>query len=358
MKNPFSKLIRISIILVSVVLLFNFFGYYLGHSKSAENKELSEVKSISDRQQIVSQSIAKYSFLLLNNTLNTEQAAVYKDTLKQQIAIFKDQQVQLKDQVEAAQLPIPQPMLQIRLLFSASEPFYEHFAIVAREIVQADSAYININKKTYLTGILYNEQKFLPLMNEISKEYEVIAVEKNKEASNIEIGKFISLIIAIVCLIILVLEPAFKKGEKGHIELQKAKNELLLEKKYLTSILHSQTNYVVRVNRVGNFTYANPAFKKTFHHNDEELKNKFFYETIFPKDMVRCQQVADECWKNPGRVAKLLIKKPIGTSREFLWTEWEFLALTDDLGEVREIQAIGLDVTDKVVAQNLKHCLQ
>jgi PAS domain S-box-containing protein len=354
MKNPFSKLIRISIILVSVVLLFNFFGYYLGHSTSTENKELSEVKSISDRQQIVSQSIAKYSFLLLNNILNTDQAGFYKDTLKQQIAIFKDQQTALKDQVEAAQLPVPQPMLQIRVLFSASEPFYEHFAIVAREIVQADSAYININKRTYLNGILYNEQKFLPLMKEISKEYELIAVEKNKESSNIEIGKFISLIIAIICLIILVLEPTFKKGEKGHIELQKAKNELLLEKKYLTSILHSQTNYVVRVNRVGNFTYANPAFKKTFHHNDEELKNKFFYETIFPKDMVRCQQVADECWKNPGRVAKLLIKKPIGNTREFLWTEWEFLALTDDLGEVREIQAIGLDVTDKVVAQDVK----
>jgi hypothetical protein len=242
MKNPFSKLIRISIILVSVVLLFNFFGYYLGHSKSTQNKELSEVKSISDRQQIVSQSIAKYSFLLLNNTLNTAQAAVYKDTLKQQIATFKEQQEQLKNQVEAAQLPVPQPVLRIRLLFSASESFYEHFAIVAREIVQADSAYININKKTYLNGILYNEQKFMPLMNDISKEYEVIAAEKNKEAFNIEIGKFISLIIEIVCLIILVLEPAFKKGEKGHIELQKAKNELLLEKKYLTSILHSQTN--------------------------------------------------------------------------------------------------------------------
>ena len=164
-------------------------------------------------------------------------------------------------------------------------------------------------------------------MSQITHQYAAISHQKDKEAFNIEVGKFISIVIAIVCLIMLVLEPAFKKGTKSHKDLQKAKNELILEKNILLLILHSQTNYVVRINRVGNFTYANPSFKKTFQHNDEELKNKFFFETIFPKDMLRCQQVADDCWKNPGKILKLLIKKPIGISRQFLWTEWEFLHL-------------------------------
>lgn len=290
----------------------------------------------------------------MSGALSAEQAGVYKDSISKQLLIFKENNEELKKQVEAAQLPVPEPVLQIRLLFSSSQSFYQGLASISHELAGTDTTLIRINRKLYLNQLLYNEEKYLPVMSQISELYGVIAVQKSKEEFNIEIGKLISLIVAIVCLIILVLEPAFKKGTKSDNELKKAKNELLLEKKYLTSILHSQTNYVVRINRVGNFTYANPSFKKTFQHTDEELKNKFFYETIFPKDMVRCQQVADDCWKNPGRIAKLLIKKPIGNTRQFLWTEWEFLALTNDLGEVSEIQAIGLDVTDKVMSQDIK----
>src|SRR5579862_3589050 len=354
MKSPFRKLIRISVILFSLILLFNFFGYYLGHLKSAENEALSGAKNIADRQQTLAQSLAKNALVALDNSPNPQQVQICKDSLKVQLGLFIAEGARLRQFIAQAQLPLPQTMLRIRLLFSESENYFEHIVIVSREIAQADSILLAINKKIYLNGILASEQKFMPIMNQISGLYEEVAVEKNEEAHNIEIGKIISLVIAIVCLIILVLEPAFKKGEKGHIELQKAKNELLLEKKYLTSILHSQTNYVIRINRVGHFTYANPSFKKTFQHTDAEIRSRFFYETIFPKDMVRCQQVADECWKNPGKISKLLIKKPIGNSRQFLWTEWEFLALTDERGEVLEIQGIGLDVTDKVMAQDVK----
>jgi PAS domain S-box-containing protein len=354
MKSPFSKLIRISVILFSLVLLFNSFGYYLSHTKSTENEELAESKSISGRQQTLSQSIAKNSALLLANILDSRQSEDCKDSLNSQLFKFAEQQEKLKTQIESVRLPVPQAMLQIQLLFSSTQPYFKRLFDVSHELVNPDTTLIRFNRNLYLNEILSNEQKYLSLMAQITHQYGAIAAEKTKEAYNIEIGKLISLVIAIVCLIILVLEPAFKKGTKSHKDLQKAKNELILEKKYLTSILHSQTNYVVRINRVGNFTYANPSFKKTFHHTDEELKNKFFYETIFPKDMVRCQQVADECWKNPGRVMKLLIKKPIGITRQFLWTEWEFLALTDDLGEVREIQGIGLDVTEKVMALDVK----
>ncbi|SRR5579871_333567 len=354
MKSPFRKLIRISVILFALVLLCNFFGYYLTHTKSTENRQLSEAENISISQQMISQSIAKNAIVLLSNDVDKRQARIYKDTLAKQVAIFQEQQNQLQKETELTELPVPQPVLQIRLLFSSSQSYHKSLVAVSQELVQSDTTLIDINRQLYINEILYNEQKYVPLMNEINKQYGIILNEKRSDASTIEIGKFISLVIAIICLVILVLEPAFKKGEKDHTDLQKAKNDLLREKKYLTSILHSQTNYVIRINRVGNFTYANPSFKNTFQHTDEEIKNRFFYETIFPKDMVRCQQVADECWKNPGRVAKLLIKKPIGNSRHFLWTEWEFLALTDDLGEVKEIQGIGLDVTDKVMAQDVK----
>jgi len=354
MKSPFRKLIRISVVLFAVVLLFNFFGYYLMHIKSAEDEEITESKSISGRQQTLSQQIAKDGLLILSDGIGSSQSSSLKDSLQKTLDVFKQQQEYLKNQVGSQKLPLPRPVFQIRLLLLSIQPYYQSFVAVNQELSQSDSTLVTINRRLYLRQLLYNEQNFLSIMKDVTNQYGIIASEKRKESSTIDASKFLSLIIAIICLIILVLEPAFKRGEKNYTELQKARNELLQEKKYLASILQSQTNYVVRINRVGNFTYANPSFLNTFKHTKEEIDNKFFYETIFPKDMVRCQQVADECWKNPGKIARLLIKKPIGGTREFLWTEWEFLALTDDRGEVKEIQAIGLNVTDKVEAQEVK----
>ena len=67
MKSPFRKLIRISVILFVLVLLFNFFGYYVNHLKSLENKELIEAINKSAVQRIYGQLITKESLLLLND---------------------------------------------------------------------------------------------------------------------------------------------------------------------------------------------------------------------------------------------------------------------------------------------------
>ena len=75
----------------------------------------------------------------------------------------------------------------------------------------------------YLQRLMESENKFLPLMRDITNQFTIILNEKNKESSAIEVGKFLSLVVAIICLIILVLEPAFKKGETNFRDLAKSK---------------------------------------------------------------------------------------------------------------------------------------
>ncbi|HEY4109215.1 response regulator [Puia sp.] len=345
MKSPFRKLIRISVVLLVLVLLFNFFGYYINRIRSGENKELIVAINRSGYQQALSQRIAKESILLLNNP---EAAGTIRDTLTRLIASFQENQALLQKQAGATPSPVPQQIFQIKLLLSSSQTFFDSFNAIGQELIQSDSALIAMNKRMYLRDLLYNAQKYNSLMNEINQHYSELIAEKNGEVATIDTGKLISLVVAIAGLILLVLEPAFKKGETNYKELQHARNELLNEKKFLASILQSQTNYVIRINRQGHFTYANPAFLKTFGYTEEDLQNVLFYTTIFPKDVARCQQIANECWENPGRIARLLIRKPIGRTREFLWTEWEFLALTDEAGEVHEIQGMGSNVSEKL----------
>jgi PAS domain S-box-containing protein len=353
MKSPFRKLIRISVILFVLVLLFNFFGYYLNHLKSLENKELIEAINKSARQQTYSQLITKESLLLLNQA-EDRMAHAQKDSLAVYLAGFQAEQLQLQDQANTAKPPVPDKIFQIKLLLSSSQQYFLPLMAIGQELAQADSSLIAINRRLYMRDLLYNEQKYNALLGQVTQYYSELVNEKNSEVSTIDTGKFISLIIAIICLALLVLEPAFKKGEKNYNELQEARNELLNEKKFLASILQSQTNYVIRLNRQGQFTYANPAFLTTFGYDEKDIQDKLFYTTIFPKDLARCQQVATECWNNPGKVSRLVIRKPIGQSRQFLWTEWEFLALQDEDGQVKEIQGIGLNVSEKLQTQQIK----
>src|SRR5882672_3560635 len=100
MKSPFRKLIRISIVLFATVLLFNFFGYYLMHIKYAENKELNQSRSISGRQQTLSQVISKEVAILTGNLLTNEQSEILKDTLAKNLVVFEQQQEFLQKHIE------------------------------------------------------------------------------------------------------------------------------------------------------------------------------------------------------------------------------------------------------------------
>src|ERR1700759_240947 len=352
MKSPFRKLIRISVILFVLVLLFNFFGYYMNHLKSLENRELIEAINRSGHQRSLSQLIAKESILLLNDP-EKKTILPLKDSLTRYLVTFTAEQDQLQKQAGTTKPPVPDKIFQIKLLLSSSRQFFLPMMAIGQELTQADSSLVAMNRRLYLRDMLYNEGKYSALMGQVTTYYSELVNEKNSEVSTIDTGKFISLVIAIICMALLVLEPAFKKGEKNYNELQKARNELLNEKKFLASILQSKTNYVIRLNRSGHFTYANPAFLKTFGYTEQDIQHVLFYTTIFPKDLTRCQQVANECWNNPGKISRLLIRKPIGQSRQFLWTEWEFLALQDEGGQVNEIQGIGLNVSEKLQTQQV-----
>jgi PAS domain S-box-containing protein len=354
MQSPFRKLVRISIVLFATVLLCNFFAYYLVNKKSAENEEFIVARSLSGRQQTLSQVISTQAALIASGLYGEAETRHIRDSLATTLILFKNQQEQLLKRVEQSKTPLPAHVFNIRILFSYINPYYNSIESIGQDICQEDSVIFRINKRLYLQRLIESEAKYLPLMRDITNQFTIILNEKNKESSAIEVGKFLSLVVAIICLIILVLEPAFKRGETNFRDLQKAKNELQVEKKHLDSLLRSQTNYLIRIDRKGNFSYANQAFLKAFGYEEDELINKLFLGTIFPKDMIRCREVANECWSNPGKIVKLLIRKPFKNSSGFVWTDWEFLALSDESGEVKEIQGIGLNVTDKVIAQEVK----
>lgn len=351
MKSPFSNLFRIAVVLLAVVMLFNFFGYYLINRSSKQNEKMVQLVNIASHQQTLSQIITKDVLILTKNIVAEPDKQVVHEQLRTAVDTFIAANELLRDKINRLKdEPASTSVLQITRNITNAQTHFKSLVAVAQEVLQADSQLLAINGTLYNQQLLYSERRYFPLMNEAVQLYTQLVTDKIEESSNINTGKFVSLVVALACLIVLVLEPLFRSNKRNYEALQMARNALLREKQYLSSILNSQTNYVIRIDRAGNFTYANPQFLQTFGYQEKEVLSTAFYTSIHPKDITRCKQVADMCWENPGTVYKLLIKKAINNSPEFQWTDWEFIALQNDDG-ISEIQGIGVNVTDKVIAE-------
>ncbi|MEO5682840.1 MAG: PAS domain S-box protein [Chitinophagaceae bacterium] len=347
----FRKIIRVTLVSIAVVLLFNFFTYYLLTAASKENKRLAEIVNTTAAQRMLGQRIANNCLLLLLNTGLTEPViAETQQQLALAITVFEKQELLLLQQIH-----ILQPAKTVSPQLSNDADVYaRHMQVTAHEIASASPATLITNAAVYTNRLRLDESRLLNALDDITSKTVPLLLQKERNTAKLNTNKFISLLIAIACLALLVIEPLLRSNKNNLSRLQLAKVELLHEKKYLSSILNSQTNYVIRLNQQGNFTFANPAFLKTFGYNLDNLFNTPYYNTIFPKDVQRCKEVAEQCLQTPGKIFRILIRKPICKSKKFLWTEWEFIALFSDDNTLMEIQGIGLDVSDKILAQQSK----
>ncbi len=344
----FRKLMRVTLAGIAIVLLFNFFAYYLVFSASKENKRLAGIVSTTASQRVLGGRITNTSLLLLLNTgLTPAAAAETHQHLQQSIAAFEQQQLVLLEQLKLLQ----QEKTISRQLDEDIAQYGNNIIQTGRQIADASVDQLVCNAESYTNQIRQNEIKAIAALDAVTRQCVPLLLEQEAAMARLNMGKLVSLLIALACLALLVIEPLLRSNKKNLSHLQLAKTELLQEKKYLSSILNSQTNYVIRLNRQGNFTFANPEFLKTFGHDAEQLVNTPFYNTIFPKDIQRCTDIAEQCWQHPGKIFRMLIRKPISKSKSFLWTEWEFIALSNEDNSITEIQGIGLDVTGKIQAQ-------
>jgi PAS domain S-box-containing protein len=354
MNTPFRKLIRIAVIIISLIILFNFFGYYLIRARSEENEKMTVKINFAARQRMLSQTIVKDAVLLLTLSRKEQDKQNIRSQLKDDLSEFDLNNQFLRGLKRLKGLPEVNNSFEINNLLTKQQTYIRSLLQTASYIADADSAKLLVNKDHYVQQLAFNENRLLPLMEEMNRRLVSDMERQARETSTINTSKLVSLIIALIFLGLLVLEPLFKSNQRNFKDLQDARNRLLQEQKYLSSILSSQTNYVIRIDRQGVFTYANAEFLKTFRYSEEELIHSSFHTALYPKDAVRCQHVADQSWKNPGVIQKILVRKPINRSPEYLWTEWEFISLQDDNGNVSEIQGIGINVTQKIQAEQSK----
>lgn len=120
-----------------------------------------------------------------------------------------------------------------------------------------------------------------------------------------------------------------------------------LSEQFLNSLIDSQTNFLVRIDINGRFSFANRRFFKTFGYDEADIIGQHFSKTTIPEDAHLCEEVFINCINNPGKIIRLVHKKP-AKDGSLYDTEWEFVSMTNDSGAVVEIQGIGRDITSQM----------
>lgn len=128
------------------------------------------------------------------------------------------------------------------------------------------------------------------------------------------------------------------------------REEVRLREQFLNSLIDSQTNFLIRIDVQGNFTFVNKQFLKVFGYQKHEIIGKHYSITTIPEELPKCEAAFTECIANPNRITHLTHKKP-DREGKLHDTEWEFIAIKNEDGQVTGGQGIGRDITDRVKEQ-------
>lgn len=154
----------------------------------------------------------------------------------------------------------------------------------------------------------------------------------------------------------LALTESGKRVFEGTV--QDITEEILNRQKLETSearirgILKSQTNYLIRIDLEGNYSYCNDKFYQDFQwiFPDKNPIGKPALSSVKESCHSNLKTIHDRCISQPNIVVQAEVEKLQKDGGE-KYTFWDFVCLTDSDGNALEIQAVGIDITDRIEAE-------
>src|SRR5690349_13918529 len=118
MSSPFRKLIRIAVIIISLLLLFNFFGYYFLRLRSEENEHLLQVVNIAARQRALGDAVTKDAMMLGRGKLAPSDEQLIRINLHDALSSFQKNNQFLQQQISLPGIPAPPNNANIKSILS------------------------------------------------------------------------------------------------------------------------------------------------------------------------------------------------------------------------------------------------
>ena len=123
--------------------------------------------------------------------------------------------------------------------------------------------------------------------------------------------------------------------------------DVIRREKLLASLIDSQTNYLIRINVHGYYTFCNSPFLRKMRYSVEELLGMPYSITTPDYNVDSFNHLLEKCIKNPGTVVNITHEKKDREGNIF-WSSWEFITITDTRNNIIELQGIGRDITEEI----------
>lgn len=139
-------------------------------------------------------------------------------------------------------------------------------------------------------------------------------------------------------------------------ESKKVEEELLASETLLRNLIDTQTNYVIRTDLNGNYTYYNNKFEEDFgwFYENQDFIGVNCMVSFLPHHYTRVIETVEKCRLEPGKVYPVELDN-VHQEGGIKSTLWHFLCLVDKEGEPSEIQYIGIDISElKQAEDNLR----
>ena len=122
----------------------------------------------------------------------------------------------------------------------------------------------------------------------------------------------------------------------------------------MSSLVNSQSNYIIRTDLLGRHTFWNKKFEEDFgwlYGGSRGLELSSSMASICTYHQDRAREAVKTCLLAPGKVVPLELDKPTQNGGTVV-TYWEFVCITDEDGNPSEMQCVGIDITERKRAED------
>ncbi|MFP5221698.1 MAG: EAL domain-containing protein [Acidobacteriota bacterium] len=160
------------------------------------------------------------------------------------------------------------------------------------------------------------------------------------------------LLLALPALGIVLLILGVKRMAPSLEELRASRQALRDNEARYRLVAENQTDLIVKLDPQGRFLSVSPSYCRVFGKTEAELLGAAFMPMVHGDDRAATARFLENLAKPPHI---LTMENRVLTAEGWRWYAWHDTALVDAQGQVREIIAVGRDVTSRKLAEEASH---
>ncbi len=337
-------LTRTHLMLLAVVIVL-LGSQFLVQWQLTEKNDDVRVINLAGRQRMLSQRLTKAAFLITASD-DSATTARARAELSDSLTTWRDTQLALRQGSDELQLS-GDISPEIARLFVQIDPAFQAMGTAADCLLLPVQA---CDQAAAVTTMLNHEAEFLTGMDAIVRQYEDETYDSLNAVRQSMVIRTVLTLLLILVVGYFVLLPASRRMLFAVNDLRATQQALRQSEARLRSMLDSQTAYVVRTDMRGEITFVNQAWLKDFGWMPEACVGSSSMNSILSEDRDKTRETVKNCLQNPGEVFQITLRKPTQEGG-FMWSVWDFTAITSGSGMPTEIQCVGVDVTTTVEMQ-------